>query len=40
MDEKLLEIKDLSVHYVVEDETVKALTDINLTLLKKKHWDW
>ena len=36
MDEKLLEIKGLSVHYVVEDETVKALTDINLTLNKKE----
>ena len=36
MDEKLLEIRDLTVHYVVDKETVEALTNINLILNRKE----
>lgn len=34
MDEKLLDIKNLTVHYVVEDETVEAVNNISLSLNK------
>ncbi len=34
MKEKLLEIKDLTVHYVVEDQTVEAVNDVSLLINK------
>ena len=36
----LLEIKDLTVHYVTVDGTVHAVENLNLTLPKEKPWDW
>ncbi len=32
MENKILEIKDLHVHYITDDETVRAVNGINLTL--------
>ncbi len=34
MAENILEIKDLTIHYVVEKETVEAVNHVNLTLAK------
>jgi ABC-type microcin C transport system duplicated ATPase subunit YejF len=37
MEEKLLEIRDLTVHYVMDDETVKAVNGLSIELCGARH---
>lgn len=38
--EPLLELKNLSVHYITDEVTVKAVNGITLPLKKENHWGW
>lgn len=38
-NKKLLEIKNLTVHYITVDGTVHAVEDLNLELEEGKRWD-